>query len=290
LLFFDPPLSAKPKSIERARTSRALVCEVRCALGPGDRPYPERHGSWTIALVRHGSFDYRAHDARRARELREGWLLLGRDGAEFECAHRTCAGDVCTALEIAPALLEDVRASLRLAGRDPFPQSVLPPVTRVAGMFAAADRAAATGSGFDADALALQVVASVLSACGAETPASRDPSRADRERVRAALDVMDARPHEPWPLGDLAAHVGASPFHFARAFRDIVGTTPHRYLVSARLRRAAVRLLDTRDRITDIAFDVGFGDLSNFIHTFRREMGATPRDFRAQASARRSPV
>jgi AraC-like DNA-binding protein len=100
--------------------------------------------------------------------------------------------------------------------------------------------------------------------------------------VRPPLDAIDAQPDAAWALGDLARHVGASPFHFARAFRAIVGTTPHRYIVAARLRRAALLLLDTRRKITDIAFDVGFGDLSNFVHTFHREMGATPRDFRAR--------
>jgi AraC-like DNA-binding protein len=123
-------------------------------------------------------------------------------------------------------------------------------------------------------------VEAVLLACGVETTTARAPSRSDRDHVAAALDAIEANPDEPWSLGELAGLVGASPFHFARAFRTITGTTPHRYVISARLRRAAALLLDTRQRISDIAFDVGFGDLSNFVHTFRREMGMTPRDFR----------
>jgi AraC-like DNA-binding protein len=272
----------RPTATELARTRRVVVRDVRCTLGPRDRAYPERHDGWTIALVRRGTFAYRAHDARRARDLREGWLLLGRDGAEFECTHATCAGDDCTALDIAPSLVEDVRASARLVGRAPFPVSVLPPVPRVVGEIAAADRALRAGAEVDADALALAVVDAALAACGAEPSRAREPSRGDRDRVRAALDAIDARPDAAWALGDLAELVGTSPFHFARAFRTIVGTTPHRYVVSARLQRAAHLLLGTHRLITDIAFDVGFGDLSNFVHTFRRTMGATPRDFRAR--------
>ena len=112
---------------------------------------------------------------------------------------------------------------------------------------------------------------------------TRAPSRRDRDHVAAALDAIEASPDETWALADLAELVGSSPFHFARAFRAITGTTPHRYVVSARLRRAAALLLETRQRISDIAFDVGFGDLSNFVHTFRREMGVTPREFRRRA-------
>lgn len=278
-------LAMRPTVIERARTRRTTITDVRCALGPDDRPYPERHDGWWIALVRRGSFGYRGHDAPRMRELRAGWLLLGRDGAEFECPHPACGGDDCTAVRIDAALLEDVRAATKLGGTAPFPVSVLPPVPRVVGAIAAADRTLRDGGAIDADAIAVAIVEAVLRACGAMTAPAREPSRADRERVAAALDALDARPDEPWALGDLAALVGASPFHFARAFRAIVGTTPHRYLVAARLRRAALLLLETQRPITTIAYEVGFGDLSNFVHTFRREIGATPSRYRARRAS-----
>lgn len=233
-------------------------------------------------MVRRGAFAYRAHDERRARDLRAGWLLLGRDGAEFECGHPACGGDDCMSLDIASALVEDVRSAVRLGGRDPFPASVVPPVPRVVGELAAADRLLRSGGSIDADALAMVVVEAVLGACGAEPASARPPSGRDRERVRAALDAIDEHPEQPWALADLAALVDASPYHFARAFRAIVGTTPHRYVIAARLHRAAVLLLDTRRQVTDVAYAVGFGDLSNFMHTFRREMGATPRAFRTR--------
>jgi AraC-like DNA-binding protein len=56
--------------------------------------------------------------------------------------------------------------------------------------------------------------------------------------------------------------------------------TPHQYLVRARLRRAARLLADAERPITDIAYDVGFGDLSNFVRTFHRAAGVSPRGFR----------
>lgn len=269
----------RPIPTERARTRRVAVVDVACRLGPDDRPYPELHEGWAIALVRRGTFEYRAHDARRV-ELRPGWLLLGRDGSEFECHHPTCSGDDCMSVHIAGDLVEDVRRAHRLESRALFPSSVLPPVTRISGELARADRVLQAGSSLDADALALRLVEAVLVASGGEPTSTRAPSRSDRDHVAAALDAIEADPDEPWALADLAELVGASPFHFARMFRAITGTTPHRYVISARLRRAATLLLDTRRRISDIALEVGFGDLSNFVHTFRREMGMTPRDFR----------
>jgi len=63
----------------------------------------------------------------------------------------------------------------------------------------------------------------------------------------------------------------------------VPGATKHKYLVRSRLRHAARRLADDDSAITDIAYDVGFGDLSNFVRTFHRAAGASPLRFR-QAS------
>jgi AraC-like DNA-binding protein len=66
-------------------------------------------------------------------------------------------------------------------------------------------------------------------------------------------------------------------------FERVLGVTPHQYLVRARLRQAARLLADDSLSITQIAYDVGFGDLSNFVRTFRRAAGVSPRGFRQAA-------
>ena len=80
-----------------------------------------------------------------------------------------------------------------------------------------------------------------------------------------------------------AAEVGLSTFHFLRLFARVLGVTPHQYLVRSRLRRAARLLADATRPITDVAYDVGFGDLSNFVRTFHRAAGMSPRRFRQRA-------
>ena len=72
-------------------------------------------------------------------------------------------------------------------------------------------------------------------------------------------------------------------FHFLRLFSAALGATPHQVLVRARLRHAARLLADGGRSITDVAYDVGFGDLSNFVRTFRRAAGVSPRGFRRAA-------
>ena len=82
----------------------------------------------------------------------------------------------------------------------------------------------------------------------------------------------------------MADAAGLSAFHFLRLFMRVLGVTPHQYLLRARLRRAA-RLLaedDTRS-ITDVAYDVGFNDVSNFVRSFHRAAGVPPRMFRRAA-------
>ena len=63
--------------------------------------------------------------------------------------------------------------------------------------------------------------------------------------------------------------------------------TPHQYLVRSRLRHAARLLADGARSITDVAFNVGFGDLSNFVRTFHRAAGVSPRSFRQAAKGDR---
>ena len=56
----------------------------------------------------------------------------------------------------------------------------------------------------------------------------------------------------------------------------MLGVTPHQYLVRSRLRHAARLLADDGISVTDVAYDVGFGDLSNFVRTFHRAAGVSP--------------
>jgi AraC-like DNA-binding protein len=259
---------------------KATLRAVPCTRGRQDRPFAERHDRWSIALVRRGTFTYRPADASQPHVLRAGWLLLCRKDCEYECAHPCDGGDDCAALDVPESLLEDVRHHVAKPGNAPFSTSALPTLPRAALLLERAIRALEARDTIDADALALDVVESTLVACGAARGPVRQPSRGERERVHAAIDLIDARSDEPWALSDLAAAVDSSPFQLVRSFRALVGITPHRYLVAARVRRAAMLLLDTRRPVTDIAFDVGFGDLSNFIRTFRRELGASPRRFR----------
>jgi AraC-like DNA-binding protein len=96
-----------------------------------------------------------------------------------------------------------------------------------------------------------------------------------------AKDLVDARYAEPLKVVDLAREAGLSPAHFSREFRRAFGETPHRYLLTRRLERAAALLRTTDRTVADICFMVGLGSVGSFTTSFRRMFGMTPTQHRA---------
>ena len=261
-------------SVRRGREAR--LSDVRCTLGRRDRPYPEAHErGWTIAHVRRGAFRYRSSAANGSHLLREGWLLCGAPGAEYECSHDHDAGDDCSSLFLGQDVLEEVARAAGIASAKLH--SARSPIPRVVALL---ERARVRDD--DLDEIAMLVAESVVAhASGA--PIASAARRADVSRVHDAIDAIEATCTEPRSLRELAAAAGLSRFHFLRLFRAVTGTTPHQYVIAARLRLATRMLLDTQRTVTEIAYEVGFEDLSNFMRTFRRVIGTTPRAYRRNA-------
>ena len=110
--------------------------------------------------------------------------------------------------------------------------------------------------------------------------ARRSGGLSNRAR-RIALDFLMENLDEKIDLEDLAHLVGLSRFHFSRAFKVTFGSSPYKYLLQLRIRKASDLLKKTRDPITNIALSVGFSTSSEFSRAFRQEMHYTPREFRA---------
>jgi len=103
---------------------------------------------------------------------------------------------------------------------------------------------------------------------------------ASRHLLRAK-DLVDARYFESLTVADLARTAGLSRAHFSREFRRTFGETPHQYLLTRRLERAAALLRNTDRPVTDICFAVGLASVGSFTTSFRRVHGATPLAYRA---------
>ena len=102
----------------------------------------------------------------------------------------------------------------------------------------------------------------------------------DRDLLRAK-DLADARYFEPLEVADLARAAGFSRAHFSREFRRAFGESPHTYLLTRRLERAATLLRSTDRSVADICFDVGLQSVGSFTTTFTRIYGMSPTAYRA---------
>jgi len=96
-----------------------------------------------------------------------------------------------------------------------------------------------------------------------------------------AKDLVDARYREPLDVAALARAAHLSPAHFSREFRRAFGETPHQYLLTRRLERAAALLRNTDRSVADICLDVGLRGLGSFTTSFGRAYGLSPTAYRA---------
>jgi AraC-like DNA-binding protein len=96
-----------------------------------------------------------------------------------------------------------------------------------------------------------------------------------------AKDLADARYFEPLTVDDLARAAGLSRFHFSREFRRAFGESPHAYLLTRRLERAAALLRTTDHSVAEVCFAVGMRSVGSFTTSFRRMFGVSPTAYRA---------
>ena len=105
-------------------------------------------------------------------------------------------------------------------------------------------------------------------------------------------DLVDARYREPLEVAELARAARLSQAHFSREFRRAFGETPHQYLLTRRLERAAALLRNTDRSVADICFTVGLLSVGSFTTSFGRAFGLSPTAYRASypAAATRAPI
>jgi AraC-like DNA-binding protein len=252
------------------------VSDFRCSAGPGDTPFVEQHSRHSISYVRKGSFGCRSRG--RYFELVAGSILVGHPGDEYVCSHEHVCGDECLSFFLSPELVEAIGDRTEI-----WQIGCAPPLPELMVLGELAQAAADGRSDVGLDEIG-QVFANRFVEVVSGRPQKSVPAAArDRRRAVETALWIDAHSHRQIDLEDAAGQADISPFHFLRLFSSVLGVTPHQYLVRSRLRHAARRLADDDSSITDIAYDVGFGDLSNFVRTFHRAARVSPLRFR-QAS------
>lgn len=269
-----------------------------CTAERGDRPYTEQHSCFSISIVREGSFCYTENG--RTHVLGPGAVLLANAGIEYNCSHEFGGKDRCTAIEYDTELLDDIQLGLDLRSRlsrpFSFSRPVLPLSPRIEAMHrmmwssarGACDDVALDEAGF---CLVAEVVAALSDANVPSSPKLPSRSRwVNLERSSAACRFIEDNFKKRLTLSDVAEAVHLSPYHFLRVFKNDVALTPHQYLVRVRLCRAVNLLRDTGLSVTDVSYESGFEDLSNFVRTFHHHVGCSPRSFRRGGLLQKSNI
>jgi AraC family transcriptional regulator len=290
-----------------ARGDGWVVEDLICASGPQDPIFEERHGNVSIAMVLAGTFQYRgsacqgsanwgsakrgsvksgsANGAIRNELMTPGSLLLGNAGQGFEVGHEHAAGDRCLSFHFAPEYFERIAsdASVKKSDRG-FRMLRLPPLRELSSLIARARAGLEYLADTPWEELSVELAAATVRVeRGISSRVDNVPPSAIA-RVTRSVRAIERRPDGTLGLGSLAREAGLSPYHFLRTFERLTGITPHQYVRRARLREAASRLAVEREKVLDIAYDCGFGDVSNFNRAFRTEFGVSPLRWKAQTA------
>jgi AraC family transcriptional regulator len=253
------------------------VSEVICRGDDSAAPALEAHRRWSLSYLRRGSFSCRCRG--RLFQLVPGAFLVGRPGDEYRCEHRFHeGGDECLAFYFEAELVDEV------AWRRPHWQSgAAPPRAELAALGELAQAALRHDHDVAIDELGLLLAGRYVGLMAGDAPGPLKAAAADQRRAVQAALWIDAHSEHAVSLQDMAQAAGLSAFHYLRSFAAVLGVTPHQYLVRCRLRKAARLLADQERAVTDVALDVGFADLSNFVRSFGRAAGVSPTAFRRAA-------
>ena len=241
------------------------------------RRSPNSIAATPISYVRKGSFG--CHTRGRFFELVAGSVLVGHPGDEYVCSHDHVCGDECLSFFLSPELVETIgdRAEVWQIGcAPPLPElMVLGELAQ-----AAADGRSDIGLDEVGQLFASRFVEVVSGrarktggGCRAGSPPRGGNGALDRRTFAPAKSTWSRPPRRP--ASARSTSCGCSP---------ACSASPRTNIWCARgcaMRRACWPTMTVP--ITDIAYDVGFGDLSNFVRTFHRAAGVSPLRFR-QAS------
>ncbi len=251
--------------------------DIICTHDRYDRPFEEQHNAMSVSLVLAGTFQNETEG--RTELLAPGALMLGNYGTCFMCSHEHAAGDRCLAFHYTPEFFEQIAADAGYTKIN-FETTRIPPLRELSRANALIHaRLAQPDANWDDVAIDIAVRALALANHSVRRP--RAPSRTMRSRVTESIRAIEENPAADHSLQKLAAAAGVGPYYYLRTFETITGVTPHQFLLRTRLRYAAQRIAQEELQIACIAFASGFGDLSNFNHTFRAEFGVTPRQWRS---------
>jgi AraC-like DNA-binding protein len=271
------PVSARTTVLVRSDLATVAAFDH----GDGDAghrdPAEERFDGPTIVLTERGR--WHIGSGAGAVDADPDVVVLGAAGRSFRCRHdERRPTDRTMYVEYRGGSGEALEPDGPVFRRAAVPRS--PAVARIHAALRREIASPGPAHRLKVDALAADLLVESLRAGTLLNGRSRPAHPDIRDRVVAARTFLDEHLEEEVTLPRLAAEVGLSPWYLARRFREVTGTSPHRYLVEARLDRAEQLLGQERLTVTQVCHRVGFGSLGHFIGAFRSRTGLPPARWR----------
>ena len=245
-------------------------------------------GAHRVAVLLGGSFHYESDFG--ATLLAPGSMWLGRAGGGYCYRHVDDGGDRSVIFDFSDEFLGGVRHSsgVRSVDAEAFASASIPASSRTAAATSLTLQALNVDDAEIWEESALLVAATIVLGT-ARTEAKgeralhcirRDISWTEARKIAQALRHIEIHHQQDCSLRVLADMAGMSIFRFLRLFKTLTSQTPRQQLVATRLRAAATRLIETTHKVLEIAYDVGFGDISHFNQAFVSAFRSSPTQFR----------
>lgn len=243
------------------------VWDVRCKAGRGG-PGAEEHAIVTqFILPLDGVFE--VHRGSQIAVADVASTVIFEADRDHRIGHPADLGDHSLVLVFPQEIVEDA-----LEPGGPFGGAVEPRTFLRARALAAGLRRNVLNT-IEAEDVALGLLGGISADLG-RTCGYRPQSRHQAVRIEQARELLAGEPARRWHLEELARAVHCSPFHLARQFRTVTGTSVSGYLLRLRLAGAIERLADGAEDLAALASDLGFASHSHFSARFRSVFGVSP--------------
>lgn len=225
-------------------------------------------------------------DERRDFTLRKNEIVVTPAG--LKSGWRWHVKSKVIVITLAPAKLEAfTQSELGLLLTDQqlrdLPQFEDADITAAALMLLEALRAGGAGSDVMFESLARIFLVKLVQKYGDERSEDVVFSRAfTAQHYKRVLNFVAANFGKPIQIEDMAREAGLSASHFSRLFKQVIGDSPHQFLMRYRVERAGEMLVKTSQSLIDIALACGFSDQPHLTRVFKQITGETPRAWRAR--------
>jgi AraC-like DNA-binding protein len=284
---FQSSLASEPQLRYDTIFSSDVVAVICVCCRPNERGCgaPEAAVGHHVVIPHHGVFV--KHIGRTQVVANPATVVFFTEGREYSVSHPVGDGDDCTSLRFAPSVLQEALAGFGKTSkvRDDAPFDSLGAAVAPAPRDLLAARKLRRLSSSYTSALGVEETAlGLLQALTGTAPLRRLDNDSRARRWAVDVEVMLAsRPGHRWTLAQVGREVGVSPYHLARRFRAVTGSSIHRRLVAIRLAVAAERILDGENDLSMLALDLGFASHAHLTTAFRAAHGLPPSALRGDA-------